>query len=75
MVVMHSRMSESGQEALPNVQGWSVDHPECLKVVGSPSWMSGSGRESLSDSRMSESGQDALPDVQEWSGAFPDVRR
>ena len=45
-------MSTSGQEALPDVQEWSGDTPECSGVAGRPS-------------RMIESGWEALPDVQE----------
>ena len=47
-------MSESGletllnvRESLPDVREWSGVFLECPGVVGSPSWMSGSGRESL----------------------------
>ena len=38
--------------------GWSGSPPVCPGVVGTPSQMSGSGRE-------------ALPDVREWSGGPP----
>ena len=44
-----------GQEAGLDVREWSEDPPLCLRVVGRPSWMSGSGLE-------------ALQDVREWSG-------
>ena len=44
-------MSESDQDALPNVREWLGCPPECPGVVGMPFRMSGSGRESLSDVR------------------------
>ena len=63
-----SRMSGSCREtlldacegwgALPDVRQLSGGPPGCPGVVGSPSQMSGSGRESL-------------PDVWEWSGGSP----
>ena len=58
----HSRLSESGREALLDVQEWSGCLPECPGVVGRPFKMSGSGRE-------------ALPDVQEWSKGYPESPR
>ena len=65
-----SRMSGSGQEALPEVRKWSEDTPGCPGVVGTPSQMSECsggppgclvviGR----PSRMSGSGREALPYV------------
>ena len=57
-------MSGSGREVLPDVQEWSGGPPGCLGVVGSPSKMSGSGREAP---QMSGSGQESLKDVREWS--------
>ena len=49
-------MTESGRETLPNVWDalmdiweWSEGSPGFPKVVGRPSLMSGSGRESLRD--------------------------
>ena len=61
------RMSESGrealsdvQEALPDFQGWLKCPPGCLRVFDRPSRTSGSCRE-------------ALPDVREWSEDLPDV--
>ena len=56
-----ARMSESGRDALPEVQKWSEDPPGYPGVVGRPSRIFGSGRETL-------------PDVQEWSDNLPDVR-
>ena len=44
-------MSWNGQEALPHVLEWSGNPPECPGVVGRPSRMSGSGRETLLDVR------------------------
>ena len=44
-------MSLCGWEALPDVREWLKGYPECPKVVGRPSRMSGSGREALSDIR------------------------
>ena len=41
------------QDTLPDVQKWSGGPPGCPGVVGWPSWMSESGRETL-------------PNVQEW---------
>ena len=52
-------MSVSGREALPEVREWSGGLPGCPGVVGRPSRMSGSGRESLTG------GREALPDVRE----------
>ena len=42
-------MSESGREALSNVQEWSGGLPESLAMVGRPYQMCGSGRETLPD--------------------------
>ena len=60
-------MSESGLEALPDVQElskalpdvweWSGGYPECTQVIRSPS-------------QMSRSCQEALPDVREWSKGY-----
>ena len=36
-------------EALPDVRKWSGGHPGCPRVVGSPSCMSGSCREAVSE--------------------------
>ena len=44
-------MSESGRDALPNVQEWLRDPPGSPGVVGNPSQMSRSGREGLLDVR------------------------
>ena len=58
-------MFESGRVALPDVREWSGNPPECLVgplgypgVVGRPSRMSGSYRESLTN-------------VREWVGGPP----
>ena len=56
-------MIGSGQVVLPDVREWSGGPPGCLGVVGRPSQMSGSGRESLPDVW---GGREALPDV--WGG-------
>ena len=42
-------------DALPDVQEWSGGPPGCPGVVGKPS-------------RMFESGRESLPDVRKWSG-------
>ena len=42
-------MSGRSREALRDLQEWSVGPPECPGVVGTPSWLSGSGREALRD--------------------------
>ena len=55
------RLSESGQNAIPDDQESSGDPSGCLGVVGRPSQKFGS------PSRMSVSGWEALPDVQERS--------
>ena len=55
-------MSESGREALKDVQEWSGGSPKCLGVVGRPSQICGSGREALPEVR------EALPDIRKWSG-------
>ena len=44
-------MYEGGQEALPDVREWSGDLPGCLGVVGWPSRVSVSGRETLPNVR------------------------
>ena len=44
-------MSGSGQQALPDVRQWSGDPSDCLGLVGKPSRMSRSGRESFPDVR------------------------
>ena len=69
-------MSGSDREALRDVREWSRGPPVCPGVVGSPSRMSGSGRNGLPDvwvrseaPRMSGSGREALPDVRERSEA------
>ena len=36
-----------GWETRPDVREWSLDPPRCLGVVGSPSQLSGRGREAL----------------------------
>ena len=56
-----SRMSRSGQEALPHDRVWSRW----------PSWMYGSGREALPDDR---DRRKVLPNVQEWLGGPPNIR-
>ena len=57
-----------GWESLSDVREWLGGYPECPRVVGKPSRLSGVvGRLS----RMSGSGQEALPCVQEWSGGPP----
>ena len=50
------------REELPNVLKWSEGPPECPRVVGSVSRMSGRGWE-------------ILPVVREWWEALPDVRK
>ena len=55
---MRTRMSVCGQEALPDVLGWSGVPPGCPGVVGMPFLMSGCSRK-------------VLPDIQEWSGVPP----
>ena len=55
-------------EALPVVREWSVGSSGCLGVVGRPSRLFGSGRETP---RMSVCGWETLLDVLEWSGAPP----
>ena len=64
-------MSGSGREALPDVQQSSGGPPEYIgvvgrpsRIVGSPTWMSGSGRVAHLDDR--ELSEDHL-DVREWS--------
>ena len=52
------RMSGSGQKAVAEVLEWSGDPPDCLRVVGRPSWMFGGGRV-------------ALPIDREWLGGPP----
>ena len=44
-------MPESGWLALPDVQEWSGGPAGCLAMVGKPSRMSGSVRETLPDVR------------------------
>ena len=56
----HCLMSGSGRETLPDVWEWSGDPPGCPGVVGRPSQMSGSGRETP---RMSGSGWEVFSDV------------
>ena len=51
-------MSESGRQALSDVQKRSEDHRGCPEEVWRPS-------------RMLESGRDALPNVRGWSGDPP----
>ena len=51
-------MSGSCREALPDFRELSVDSPGCLKVVGRPSRLPGSGRE-------------GIPYVPKWSGGPP----
>ena len=46
-------MSKSGWDARLNVREWLGGPPGCPRVVGRPSWMSGSDRV-------------AIPDVREW---------
>ena len=84
----HSRISGSGQVALPVVREWSGDPAKCLGGVGRPpgcprgfadvwEWSRG-----LSEcpgvvgrrARISGSGQVALPNVREWWEALPDVQ-
>ena len=74
-------MSESGREALADVEEWSGGPPRCLGVIGRLSrvvgippdvreWSGGppgcSGAVG-SPSRMSGSDRVAIPDVREWS--------
>ena len=68
-------MTGSGRDALPDVRDWlggptgclavTGGLPGCQGVVGRPSWMSGSGRETLLDVR------EALSDVRECSEVPP----
>ena len=72
MCVKSSRMSGSGRQALLDDREWSGDPPGCPKVVGRPSWMTGSGLETLPD--VQEAHPDVLevlPDVREGSGGPP----
>ena len=76
-------MSVSGQEALPDVQGylpdireWSEDNQGLAGVVGRPSWMYGSSRLALPDVRGNPVHvvrrlpivREAIADVRKWSG-------
>ena len=61
-------MFGSVREALPYVREWTGGPLRSLEVVGRPSRMSGSGRESC---LMSGSGRKAIPNVREWSGEPP----
>ena len=61
-------MSGSGWEAHPDVREWSESPSECPAVAKWPSWLSGSGRETLRDV------EEPLPNVREWSGVLPNVR-
>ena len=54
-------MSNSGRETTPVVREWSGVNLGCLGVVGSPSRMSGSGRETLTG------GRETYTYVREWS--------
>ena len=56
-------MSRSGRETLPDVREWSGGPPECPRLVGRPSQMSGSGRYAC---RMFGSCRKAIPNVREW---------
>ena len=40
--------SGSGRDTLPVVRNWSGDPPECPELVGTHSWRSGTGWETLS---------------------------
>ena len=65
-------MFESGRETFPNVREWLEGPPGCPRevwrltrmseVIRGPSWMSRSGRKSLSNVG---SGRESLPDVRE----------
>ena len=58
-------MSNSGRETTPVVREWSGVNLGCLGVVGSPSRMSGSGRETLTG------GRETHTYVREWSVGHP----
>ena len=65
-------MSVSGRETFSNVRGalqvvwdWSGDLPGCPRVIGRPSWMSGSGGETLPNVRVRSGGP---PGCLWWSG-------
>ena len=73
-------MSGCGLEVLPDVREWSLYPPECLEgpsgcagVVGWPSWMSGSGPDTIPDVRKDlPDVQKDLPDFREWQGVPPE---
>ena len=68
-------MFSSGRNALPDDRGWSGDPPGCPKVVGRPSWMTGSGLETLPGEREAHSDvREVLPDVREGSKALLEVQ-
>ena len=64
-------MSGSGWEALLDDGQRSEGLPRCPRVVGRPSRMHGSGRETLPDALC---GREAHLDDREWSLALSDVR-
>ena len=72
-------MSGSIWESLPFVREWSGGHSGCPEVLGRPSRMSGSGRETIPDLRKLSGVPlkvfKSLPDVWGWRQALLDVRQ
>ena len=72
-------MSGSFWESLSFVREWSGGHSGCPEVLGRPSRMSGSGRETIPDFRklsgVSLEVFKFLPDVWGWRQALLDVRQ